>query len=107
MALPVGFAFHPRSEDNPHGYLVPDDLTTIIRAKESLWLHIIEARERHNERVIRWLLGLWVSEVEPTIHRGPHGAVVGLGHGGRIILDAPGFENGRDIGSWLVKGADL
>lgn len=106
MALPVGFGFHPRSASNPDGYVVPEDFTRTIRAHESIWDSILAARHKHNERTIQRLLGRWVSEVEPDIHRGPHGAVVGLGHGGRIILDAPGFENGRDMGSWLVRGTD-
>lgn len=100
MSLPTGMGFYKRTPSNPDGYpATPWNENLKSWGHNELWDSIAAARARHNERMIRWLLGLWVSEVEPRVFYGPHGAVVGLGLT-TIILDAPGFENGRDVGSW-------
>lgn len=39
------------------------------------------------EKLIKTLLGYWISELEPEIFKGPHFTIVGLGYAGRLLVE--------------------
>lgn len=59
---------------------------------DELVANAVRTMVKQREAELVRLLGLWVSEVDPTIFLDAEGRILGLGHAGELILPARTFR---------------